>query len=105
MNRALSTDEIELLVSFAREYIQFAEEMTGPNYGPYLGGDPRHFKPDPDDSTAEEREQHRQACEAWERGERQFPTGFGMGTTQDRAKDERCQRLRRLLDEYGRVPR
>ena len=55
MNRALSTDEIELLVSFAREYIQFAEEMTGPNYGPYLGGDPRHFKPDADDSTAEAR--------------------------------------------------
>ena len=44
------------MVSFAREYIQFAEEMTGPNYGPYMGGDPRHFKPDPDDSTAEQRE-------------------------------------------------
>jgi hypothetical protein len=58
MHRALTADEIDLLISFAREYLPFAEDMTGPNYGPYMGGDPRTFHPDPDDSTPEERERH-----------------------------------------------
>jgi hypothetical protein len=98
MHRALTADEIDLLMSFAREYLPFAEDMTGPNYGPYVGGDPRTVHPDPDDSTPGERERHRQACEAWERGERQSSTGFGMGTTHDRAQDERCRRLRRLVE-------
>jgi hypothetical protein len=69
MKRTLTEDEIELLLSFARDYIQFAEEMTGPNYGPYIGGDPHNFSPDPQDSTEQEREAHRTACEAWDRGE------------------------------------
>jgi len=97
MKRAVTNDEIELLLSFVREHIDFAEEMTGPNYGPYMGGDPHTFTPDPQDSTEEERERHKRACEAWERGERrQFPAGFGMGTTHDLAKDKRCRRLRQV---------
>ena len=40
----------------------------------------------------------RQACAAWERGERRFVTGFGYGATHDKANDERCKRLRRLLE-------
>lgn len=39
-------------------------------YGSYHGGDPREFWPDPECSTAEERKAHREACEAWDRGER-----------------------------------
>jgi hypothetical protein len=31
MHRALTADEIDLLISFAREYLPFAEDMTGPN--------------------------------------------------------------------------
>jgi hypothetical protein len=98
MKRAPTSDEIELLLSFAGDYIKFAEEMIGPVYGPYMGGNPRNFTPDPDDATEQEIERHRRACEAWERGERKFATGFGLGSTYDRANDERCKRLRRFLE-------
>lgn len=43
-----------------------AEEV---GYGNFPGGDPRDFSPDPECSTAEEQENHRAACEAWDRGE------------------------------------
>lgn len=39
-------------------------------YGHYLGGDPRHFTPDPECSTDQERAAHKAACELWDRGER-----------------------------------
>jgi hypothetical protein len=28
-------------------------------------------------------------------------TGFGYGSTHDKANDQRCKRLRRLLEEFG----
>src|SRR5713101_5961176 len=56
INRTLTTEEIDLLVDFAREYLQFAEEFAGPNYGPFCGGDPRNFEPDPEASTEQQRE-------------------------------------------------
>lgn len=37
-------------------------------YGFFPGGDPRRFTPD-SDARPEELENHRKACEAWERGE------------------------------------
>lgn len=44
----------------------FAEQM----YGPFpLWGDPRAFEPDPQCSTPEERQAHKLACEALNRGE------------------------------------
>ena len=39
------------------------------SYGSFYGGDPRDFDPDPEASTAEERERHRVACAAAERGD------------------------------------
>jgi hypothetical protein len=33
--------------------------------------------------------------------ERRFVTGFGYGSTHDKANDQRCKRLRRLLEEFG----
>jgi hypothetical protein len=56
--------------------------------------------PDPECSTEEQRERHKRAREAWERGERRFPTGFGHCSTHDKANDERSRRLRRLLEEF-----
>lgn len=38
-------------------------------YGFFIGGDPRDFTPDPECSTEAERERHRLACDAWDRGE------------------------------------
>lgn len=53
------------------------EETT---YGPCpVGADPRAFWPDPECSTPEEREAHRAACAAWERGERPAPEGPTCG--------------------------
>lgn len=40
------------------------------SYGSFYGGDPRRFTPDEESSTEEERDLHRQHCEAWARGER-----------------------------------
>lgn len=40
------------------------------SYGSFHGGDPRRFTPDEECSTEEERELHRQHCEAWAKGER-----------------------------------
>lgn len=45
-------------------------DLNAPCYGNFHGGDPRNFHPDPECSTEAEREAHRKACEAWERGER-----------------------------------
>lgn len=36
-------------------------------YGFFPGGDPRNFSPDPECSTPEERENHRLACDEWEK--------------------------------------
>lgn len=43
--------------------------ITEYGYGFFCGGDPRRFSPD-SDSREEELENHRLACEAWDRGER-----------------------------------
>lgn len=40
------------------------------SYGSFYCGDPRNFTPDEECSTEEERELHRQHCEAWAKGER-----------------------------------
>jgi len=56
-----------LLPDVAAFLAQFVEQES---YGAFPGGDPRLFHPDPECSTAREREAHRLACEAWERGER-----------------------------------
>ena len=47
MKRTLTEDEIDLLLSFVREQLPFAEEMVL-GYGPYYGGDPHNFTPDPE---------------------------------------------------------
>jgi hypothetical protein len=41
-----------------------------PSYGPFWGGDPRHFQPDPDCTTEDEQRRHREACEAADAEER-----------------------------------
>jgi hypothetical protein len=56
-------DENEARAAIERETVV---EM----YGHYLGGDPRHFTPDPECSTDQERAAHKAACELWDRGER-----------------------------------
>jgi hypothetical protein len=43
------------------------------HFGGYPGGDPRKFFPDPEMSSPEEMENHRKACEAWDRGDRTEP--------------------------------
>jgi hypothetical protein len=101
MRRPLTDDEIQLLVDFARAHITVAEQFTGPVHGPYMGGDPRNLEHNPQDATPEEIERHKQACAAREPGEQHFATGFDLGGTQDKANDQRSQRLRRLLDEFG----
>jgi hypothetical protein len=56
------------------------------NYGNFMGGDPRDFRPDPECSTPEERERHRLACEAAERGDvfaQDLPPGSGIVTMDD----------------------
>ena len=64
-------------------------------YGFFPGGDPRAFTPDEECCSSEELENHRLACEAWDRGDEQvmmsgcvlLPNGrfknisqFGLGT-------------------------
>lgn len=49
------------------EFLRDRAEETG--YGFAHPEDPHDFSPDPECSTLEERERHRTACEAWERGE------------------------------------
>lgn len=41
---------------------------TACGYGFFPGGDPRLFTPDSDGQTQEEAENHRKACEAWDKG-------------------------------------
>lgn len=91
----------------------FAEEDL---YGHFYGGDPRDFRPDPECTSPEEREAHRAACEALNRGEPAevqpaarvpLPGGasgvrtgsFGLGTThvRDRAILAICERLEAAL--------
>jgi len=57
------------VVAFLRER---GEETT---YGYGDPAEPREFTPDPECSTEEERERHRLACEAWDRGEPLDVTG------------------------------
>lgn len=47
--------------------------ITEHGYGFFPGGDPRRFSPD-GDSRPEELENHRLACEAWDRGEQESST-------------------------------
>ena len=44
-------------------------------YGSFHGGDPRHFYPDPDAASTEERQAHHAACEAWDKAEKQGKPG------------------------------
>lgn len=53
----------------ARDYLRRCAQSE-PTYGYYPGGDPRDFSPDPECCTPEELAAHKEACEAWERGER-----------------------------------
>jgi hypothetical protein len=39
------------------------------NYGPFPGGDPRQFKPDPRACTQDQRSRWRSACGAWREAE------------------------------------
>lgn len=70
-------------------------ELVDESYGPFPGGDPRHFKPDPEACTPEEIEAHRLACIEWDKGEGEdrgpscatfgdasawTRTGYGFGT-------------------------
>lgn len=122
--RQLTTDEVALVLDFVRDYIEDATDMAQPVYGVFHGGDPRNFSPDPDASTAEERRCHQQACEAWQRGERlEFPThsdirgadgkwkgrtlnsNFGFGTNYNNAEQDRCRRIRQLLQELDECQR
>lgn len=47
----------------------FKIKVTEWGYGFFPGGDPRRFRPDEEGTTPEEAENHRIACEAWDRGE------------------------------------
>lgn len=49
------------------EFLRDRAEDTG--YGLFHPENPHDFTPDPEGSTEEERERHRRACEAWDRGE------------------------------------
>jgi hypothetical protein len=64
---ALTTEDLELMTEFIGDYLPMAEEMALANYSPFTGGDPRNFSPDPECSTEEERQRHREACAAWSR--------------------------------------
>lgn len=70
-------------------------ELVDESYGPFPGGDPRQFKPDPEACTPEEIEAHRLACIEWDKGEGEdrgpscatfgdasawTRTGYGCGT-------------------------
>ena len=68
-------------------------------YGPFSGGDPNEFAPDPECSTEEERALHASDCARWNAGQRdgltetrcefapepgvivRTPSGYGFGTT------------------------
>jgi hypothetical protein len=89
-----------IAVSVCADHLKFAEEMVRPVYGPYMGGGPRNFEPDPECSTEEQRERQLKAREAWERGQRWFAIGFGMEATHDKLQDECCRRNRQLIEEY-----
>jgi hypothetical protein len=87
--RAQNQRRIDSAVS--REMVVREEQ----GYGPFPGGDPRRFTPDPECCAPEEIDAHKAACEAWDRGdgEDRGPscasmgdgsvwngTGFGIGT-------------------------
>ena len=60
-------------------------------YGSFPGGDPRDFRPDPENATAELAE-HRVLCAAWSSGQQDRPDiGLGLGTV--------------LCEHHRRVPR
>jgi hypothetical protein len=88
--------------------IRRASEDTG--YGFFPGGDPNNFTPDPECSTEEERERHKQACAAWPEVlnpaphcqlglTRPAPPGFGLGTYQliDEQACDWAERLERCI--------
>lgn len=88
-------------------------------YGFFPGGDPRTFSPDPEASTEEEREAHRNDCERAERGERPVTktghelrgaalvhySGYGLGTytMEDPAMQDVAERLERAIDQLERA--
>lgn len=76
--------------------LDFTEGMDGEVYGPFMGGDPRRFEPDPEVCSLEEIGRWEEACAEWEagRGEDRGPgcatmgdgsawdgKGLGVGTT------------------------
>jgi hypothetical protein len=116
--RKLDKREIQWLLDFAREYVDWADEMAQPSYGVFHGGDPNNFTPDPERSTGAERETHRLACEAWNQGETPEIPGcewlvngkaqihlmrapFGLGTNHNGEEQERCYHIKMLLKELG----
>lgn len=105
-----------LLADVAAFLSQFVDQES---YGHFPGGDPRLFRPDPECSTEREREAHREACAAWERGEQTdagpacgtirallgrdeepAPVGFGLGvyTYSDDDVAALLQRVREAMD-------
>ncbi len=91
------------------------------HFGGYIGGDPRKFFPDPEMSSPEEMQAHKEACKAWDRGERPEPATvingpgfhasvrpFGIGVTMEPEQEVDDERepdlpLEKLEDEelYG----
>lgn len=63
-------------LTYVREYLRDIAQPQ-PQYGMFIGGDPRDFSPDPECSTEEERAAHKRDCEAWNRGERSHSVKFG----------------------------
>lgn len=61
----IDDEEIDQLRAIADRVRAYAEQSY---YGFFHGGDPRNFSPDPECSTAEELEQHKADCAAWEAG-------------------------------------
>lgn len=51
--------------------------MTKKQRAVFLGGDPRTFRPDPDEASDEERAAWARDCLAWERGERVYSVPVG----------------------------
>lgn len=73
----MSADRLERALAALRIALPILAEAARPDttYGYYPGGDPRDFVPDEECCTPEELARHREACEAWARGETPDPGG------------------------------
>ena len=59
-------DDIRVKMLDVAEWLR--EQNASVGYGYAITRNPHDFTPDPECSTAAERERHRSACEAWDRG-------------------------------------